>query len=258
MTATKLTIAAVQHDIVWESPQANLEARGRDAAAAASRGARLVLFSEMFATGFSMAAARLAEPPGGPTESFLSAAARRLKVWCAGSLPHRTPGFERPTNRLLLAGPHGELHGYSKMRPFSFAGEHEHYSAGTQALTVGVDGVRITPFICYDLRFGELFRGPAADTDCYVVVANWPAARRSHWTALLRARAIENQAYVVGVNRIGADGNGHAYSGDSVVFDPLGERVAAADDAAGLLFAEINPEMVADVRRRFPFLADRP
>lgn len=254
---TRLRIAVVQHDIVWEDPQVNIEARAGDAASAARDGADLVLFSEMFTTGFSMAAARLAEAPGGPTESFLVETARRHGLWAAGSVPHRTAGFERPTNRFLLASPDGELVGYSKMRPFSYAGENEHYSAGVERVTATVSGLRITPFVCYDLRFADLFWEAAADTDCYVVVANWPAARRAHWTALLQARAIENQAYVVGVNRVGVDGNGLAYSGDSAVFDPLGVEVAAAKGDAGMTVVDVDSAHVRAVRESFPFMADR-
>ena len=254
---TTLTIAVVQHDIAWEEAQANIAARSDDAVAAARAGAGLIVFSEMFTTGFSMAAARLAESPGGAGESFLVDTARRHRLWVSGSMPHRTPGFERPTNRFLLAGPSGELHGYSKMRPFAYADEHEHYSAGVERLTVAVNGVRVTPFVCYDLRFADLFWDAAGETDCYVVAANWPAARRHHWTALLQARAIENQAYVVGVNRVGVDGNGLAYAGDSAVFDPLGVEVARAGSDAEMLIVDVESGHVADVRERFPFLADR-
>lgn len=252
-----LKIAAVQHDIVWEDPAANISRREADVAVAASAQAQMVVFSEMFTTGFSMAAARLAEAPDGPTTSFLADAAERHRVWTAGSVPERTPGFERPTNRFVLAGPGGQLFRYSKIHPFSYAGEHQHYSAGLTSLNVCVEGVRITPFVCYDLRFADLFWAEAAHTDCYVVVANWPAARRRHWTALLQARAIENQAYVIGVNRVGVDGNGLEYSGDSVVFDPLGTALASAGDTPTVLTAEIDPEMVASVRTEFPFLTDR-
>ena len=252
-----LTVAAVQHDIVWEDAAANISALSAEVAAAARSGAGLVVFAEMFTTGFSLAAGRLAEAPDGPTTSFLVGAARQHQVWTAGSVPERTPGFERPTNRFVLAGPDGELHRYSKIHPFSYGGEHEHFSAGAEPLTAVVGGVRITPFVCYDLRFAYLFWDAAGDTDCYIVVANWPASRRRHWMALLRARAIENQAYVVGVNRVGVDGNGLGYSGDSLVFDPLGAELASAGDAACTISAAVDPGVVASVRAQFPFLADR-
>ena len=253
----RLIVAAVQHDIAWEDAEANIAARSADAAAAAEAGADMVVFSEMFTTGFSMAAARLAEAPDGPTTAFLTDTAVRHGLWTAGSVPERTPGYERPTNRFVLAGPDGQLHRYSKMRPFSLGGEHEHYSAGAERVTVNVAGVRVTPFVCYDLRFADLFWDAAADTDCFVVVANWPVARHSHWTTLLRARAIENQAYVVGVNRVGTDGNGLLYSGGSAVLDPTGVDLASAGDTAVTLVAPIDTAVVTDARKRFPFLADR-
>ncbi len=254
-----LRVAAVQHDIVWEDPAANISLRAEDVrqVAAGDLQADLVVFSEMFTTGFSMDAARLAEPPDGPTTKFLAESAQQHQVWTAGSVPETTPGHDRPTNRFVLAGPNGELHRYSKVHPFSYAGEHKHYSPGSGVITVDVAGVRVTPLVCYDLRFSYLFWDAAADTDCFVVVANWPAARRLHWMTLLRARAIENQAYVVGVNRVGTDGYGVDYAGDSLIFDPVGAQVADAGDAESVITATVDPEMVASTRSRYPFLADR-
>ena len=128
-------------------------------------------------------------------------------------MPVRDPSkAELPFNRFVLAGPDGVAAVYDKIHPFSYGGEHEHYAAGAERLTVTVEGVRITPFVCYDLRFSDEFWTLAHDTDCYVVVANWPAPRRAHWSALLVARAIENQAFVVGVNRVGTGGR-HRLSG---------------------------------------------
>ena len=253
-----IRVAAVQHDIVWEDPEANYPRYAGFVAGAAADGADLVVFSEMFTTGFSMASERLAEPPFGPTVRFLTEQAARHAVWIAGSVPERTDSYDRPTNRFLLAGPSGELHRYAKVHPFSFSGEDEHYSAGDEVITVPVKGVNVTPFVCYDLRFADLFWDVAEETDCYLVVANWPAARRGHWTALLRARAIENQAYVVGVNRVGIDGNDLGYAGDSMIIDPLGEEVAAAPEGEEtIVTAEIDSDTVLSVRARFPFLNDR-
>ncbi len=252
-----LKVAAVQHDIVWEDPAANIANYAADVASAASQGAQLVVFSEMFTTGFSLAAGRLAEEPDGPTTTFLCESAQEHSIWTGGSVPENTAGYEHPTNRFVLAGPNGELHRYSKIHPFSYADEHLRYSAGSEVLTVAVNGVRVTPLVCYDLRFANAFWGVAERTDCYVVVANWPASRRQHWLSLLRARAIENQAYVVGVNRVGTDGNGLDYSGDSVIYDPFGTEIATAKDDPETLLANIDPAEVARVRAEFPFLADR-
>jgi predicted amidohydrolase len=250
-------VAAVQHDIVWEDPAATIARLEPLVAAAAGEGARLVVLSEMFATGFSMAAERIAEPAGGPAGSFLARSAAALGVWVCGSVPERRSGGARPVNQFVLAWPDGATHRYAKRHPFSHAGEHEHYDAGRTTLTVDVDGVGVTPFVCYDLRFPEDFRDVADVTDLYVVVANWPEARRRHWQVLLQARAIENQAYVVGVNRVG-EGGGLAYAGDTVVLDPMGEVLATAEPGREqVVVADVDPVVVAEVRRTLPFLADR-
>jgi len=171
--------------------------------------------------------------------------------------PTADPAVARPVNRLVIAGPNGELHRYDKIHPFSFAGEHDHYAAGSSFLTVDVEGVRVTGFVCYDLRFADEWWAVARDTDCYAVVANWPASRRHHWRSLLMARAIENQAYVVGVNRVGVDGNGLEYAGDSMVIDPMGEVLASGAGGETIVLADVDSSVVADVRARLPFLADR-
>jgi predicted amidohydrolase len=176
-------------------------------------------------------------------------------VWIAGSIPQVVEGH-RPRNVLVLAAPDGSVHRYAKVHPFTYSGEHEHYDAGTELVTVDVEGVRVSLFVCYDLRFADEFWALAPATDCYVVVANWPAKRRAHWRALLVARAIENQAYVVGCNRVG-DGDGIAYAGDSAIVDPLGEVLVSASSVVTTLTADVDPAVVSEVRARFPFLQDR-
>ncbi len=207
-----LRIGVVQHDIRWEDAAATRTALEPWVAAAVGAGARLVVLAEMFATGFSMRTELTAEPPDGPTATWLAAQADRHGVWLAGSVAERAAGAAGaagaalPSNTFVLAGPHGESHRYRKLHPFSYGREHEHFAAGDQVVTVDVDGVRVTPFVCYDLRFANVFWAAAPATDLYVVVANWPAARRRHWTALLDARAVENQAYVAACNRVGSGG----------------------------------------------------
>jgi predicted amidohydrolase len=249
-------VVGVQSEIVWEDPAANFARLEPRLAEAAALGARLVVLPEMFACGFSMAAARVAEPPGGPSASFLHGAAARHGLWLCGSLPELPPEAPRPFNTLVLAAPDGRLWRYRKRHPFSYAGEHLHYGAGDELLTVDVEGLRCTFFICYDLRFADAFWGAARQTDAYVVVANWPARRRAHWRALLPARAIENLAYVVGVNRVG-QGDGLDYAGDSCVIDPWGETLAAAAGQETLLLAELDPRVVREARETFPVLNDR-
>jgi predicted amidohydrolase len=177
-----------------------------------------------------------------------------------GSCPELDPaapgGDERPSNTFVLAGPDGVVHRYRKIHPFSHAGEERYVRAGTDFVTVTVEGVRLSLFVCYDLRFGDEFWGLAPDTDAYLVVANWPEKRRLHWSTLLRARAIENQAYVVGVNRVGS-GGGIDYSGDGAIIDPLGEVLASGAGVETVLLADIDTDHVASTREHFRFMQDR-
>jgi predicted amidohydrolase len=201
----------------------------------------------------------VAEPPGGPTERFLLDQAAALGCWLVGSIAQRAadaPAGSRGQNVAVLAGPDGSVRRYAKIHPFSYSGEDKHYAGGTEFLTVEVEGVRLSIFVCYDLRFADEFWALAHDTDCYVVVANWPENRRDHWNVLLRARAIENQAYVAAVNRVGTVGR-LRYVGDSALIDPFGLECTEPLAGEGVLFGEVDPLRVAQVRERYPFLADR-
>lgn len=251
-----MKVAGIQSDIIWEDREANFERLRPRIEAAAKAGAELVVLPEMFARGFSMATASIEEPTDGPTAAFLAEMAAAHNLWITGSIPERSPGSARPRNTLVLAGPGGSTHRYEKLHPFTFASEHEHYDAGSHFVTVDLGGLRCTLFVCYDLRFADEFWATAHDTDCYIVVANWPKKRRAHWSTLLKARAIENQAYVVGVNRVGT-GGGLEYSGDSAIIDPWGEVLAGGAMGETTLLAEVDPQVVADARTRFPVLRDR-
>ena len=250
-------IAALQHDIVWEDAAATCARLVPMIAEAAADGAGLIVLTEMFGPGFSLAADRISEPPGGPTEQFLVDRAASNGVWIGGSIPTRDRDDAHPVNRFLLVGPDGTRHHYDKLHPFTFADEHEHYRAGDEPVTVDIGGLRVSLFVCYDLRFANAFWERASGTDVHLVVANWPASRRYHWRTLLRARAIENQAYVVGVNRVG-EAEGLTYVGDSVIVDPSGEVLAeGVDDTEGVVIADVDPGRVAEVREAFRFLPDR-
>ena len=255
-----MRVAAIQHDIVWCDRDANFAHLAPMIAGAAAAGARLILLSETFSTGFATDREDLGEAEGGPSSQFLAEQATRHGVWIAGSCPEISADSpaddQRPHNTLVLAGPDGTQHRYRKIHPFTYGGETKHFRAGDQFATVDVDGLRVTLFVCYDLRFADEFWQLADDTDLYLVPANWPEARRLAWTALLQARAIENQAYVIGCNRVGT-GNGLPYSGDSRIIDPLGEVLAAAAQTESVLLADISAERVAEVRDRFRFLQDR-
>ncbi len=253
-----MKVAVVQHDIVWEDAAATIRRLQPQVTAAAATGARLVVLSEMFSVGFSMAPDRVAEPIDGVSAQFLHAMATEHGVWTCGTVPTRVAGYDkaRARNRLYLYDPTGNEHHYDKIHPFSFAGEDAHYDRGDSFLTVDIEGLRTSFFICYDLRFADEFWQLAPTTDCFVVPANWPEVRRHHWQQLLVGRAVENQAYLIGVNRVGT-GDGIGYCGDSRIIDPLGEVLAAGARTEALLVAEVNAETVDDVRRRFRFMQDR-
>jgi predicted amidohydrolase len=248
-------VAAIQHDIEWEDGAATRKRVTPLIAQAAAAGARPIALTEMYATGFSMRPDRIAEDEGGPNEQFLVDQARRHSCWLIGSIAQRSDDG-RPRNVAVLAAPDGTVHRYAKIHPFSYAGEHERYEAGSEFLTVDVEGVNVSVFVCYDLRFADEFWALAHDTDLYVVVANWPAPRREHWRTLLRARAIENQAYVLGVNRVGAVKE-LDHVGDSAIIDPLGRTLAEASLGEAVLVAEVTPQVVSEIRDTLPFLRDR-
>lgn len=251
-----MRVAAVQHDIAWEDPKANFAALAPRIAGAAAAGARLIVLTEMYATGFSMRTDVTAEPEGGPATAFLVEQALHHDAWVAGSVAERVEPGARPYNTLVLAAPSGDVHRYRKIHPFTHSGEHEHFRAGDRHVTVDVDGLRTTLFVCYDLRFADEFWATALATDVYVVPANWPDTRRQHWRTLLRARAIENQAYVIGVNRVGTGGK-LTYVGDSMVVDPMGEILASAAGGPATLVCDVDARTVSETRDRFRFLQDR-
>lgn len=253
-----LRVAALQHEIVWNDRDANFAHLEPMVAAAAGAGAGLVLCTETFSTGFVVDGGLTGEPEGGPSSTFLAEQAARHGIWVGGSCAEVPVGSDdrRPFNTFVLAGPSGDSYRYRKIHPFTHAGEDQHFRAGNELITVEIGGLRCTPLVCYDLRFADEFWTTARGTDAYLVVANWPAKRRIHWQVLLQARAIENQAYVVGVNRVGS-GGGSDYTGDSRIIDSQGEILASAALGETMLIADLSAEHVADSREHFRFLQDR-
>lgn len=246
-----LELALIQSELAWQDPAANCA--HFETLLEQARGADLVVLPEMFSTGFCMDSAALAEPENGPTSQWLLDQAAHLQAVICGSLIIRAAdGSYR--NRLLWARPDGSLAHYDKRHLFRMAGEHKHYAAGEEQLLLELNGWRIRPLICYDLRFPVWSRDPHT-TDLLLYVANWPAARRQHWNRLLPARAIENLCYVAAVNRIGRDGKGHAYSGDSQVLDFQGDSLLQAGAEAGVFRVLLSAAQLAAYRQRFP--ADR-
>jgi predicted amidohydrolase len=252
-----MRIVAVQHDIVWCDRAANFARLAPMVASAAAAGGDLVLLSETFPTGFATDRDDLGEAPDGPSSSWLQQMAREHGVWIGGTYAELgDDGDQHPYNTFVLTGPDGTQHRYRKQHRFVFGGEDRIFRAGDQSVTVEVDGVRLSLFVCYDLRFADAMWAVAPQTDVYLVPACWPESRRLHWQTLLRARAIEDQAYVVGCNRVGTGGP-LSYAGDSAVIDPLGEVLATASGVETLVIADVDPAHVRDVRARFPFLQDR-
>jgi predicted amidohydrolase len=255
-----LRVAAIQHDIVWTDRDANFDRLAPQVAEAVAGGAGLVVLTETFSTGFAVDQPGWGEPQDGPSASFLRTQAQEHGVWVGGTCPEVLPTApaddQRPSNTFVLAGPDGTTHRYRKIHPFGYGGEEQHVRAGTDLVTVEIEGLRVSLFVCYDLRFADELWQLAPATDLYLIPANWPTQRRLHWTALLQARAIENQAYVVGVNRVG-EGGGLTYTGDSRIVDPQGELLARAGAAEEILYADVSAATVAATRERYPFLADR-
>ena len=250
-----LTVTLLQTTLVWHNPAANcaaFDARLTHIPIPTD----LIVLPEMFSTGFSMEAAALAEPMSGPTVAWMQRTAAAYDAVVTGSLIIRADdGTYR--NRLLWVRPDGSLDYYDKRHLFSFAGEQHHYAPGTARLVQAWRGWRICPLVCYDLRFPVWSRNAAADPyDLLLYVANWPAARRNAWTTLLRARALENVAYCLGVNRVGTDGLGHDYAGDSAVIDMGGEYLVQAGNLELCITRTLHRDALLAFRAQFPALAD--
>ncbi len=249
-----MKVALLQLDIAWEDVPANHARSSRLLSQAAALGARLAILPEMFATGFSLDGRRIAQPAAGPTEAFLRERASTLGLHLLAGVAEAAEPL--PANRALLVSPDGSVKRYTKIHPFSFAGEEKAMGSGGEVVTWDVEGLRVTPLVCYDLRFPEPFRLAAEETDLYAVIANWPERRRHHWSLLLRARAVENLAYVAGVNRVG-EGGDLRYLGDSALVGPWGETILSAAEQETVLVADVSPGAVAEARRKFPVLSDR-
>lgn len=247
-----LKLALVQTTLVWHDAKANRERF--EALLESARGADVVILPEMFTTGFSMDSDALAEAEEGETYAWLREQAGKLDAVVCGSVIIRAAdGSHR--NRLLWARPDGEVQHYDKRHLFRMAGEHKHYTPGEQQVLLEWKGWRIRPLVCYDLRF-PVWSRDAQGTDLLLYTANWPAARRQHWNRLLPARAIENLCYVAAVNRVGEDGKGHAYSGDSQVLDFQGDSLLAAGSAGGVFHVALSAAELAAYRERFPAYLD--
>jgi predicted amidohydrolase len=252
-----MNIVALQLDIVWENKPANFEKVRRLLGQSKVPADSLVVLPEMFATGFSMNVEVVAEPYEGQTERYLSELAKEFGVYLIAGAAMRSKKVQS-RNKALIFGPAGNLIGfYAKMRPFSVGAENDHYRAGEQPMAFRCGEWSVAPFICYDLRFPELFRCAALrhQPELYVVIANWPEKRITHWVRLLQARAIENQAYVLGVNRVGTDPS-YMYNGRSVIVDYNGEVMADAGTVESVIQSRLDLEPLRKYRQGLPFLQD--
>jgi predicted amidohydrolase len=245
-----LRVSVVQSPLAWQDPAAN---RGQFAERLKSlAGATdLVVLPEMFTTGFTMKPAEHAEPADGATRAWLQQQADALDAAVGGSVAVRE--HDRFYNRFMLAMPGGDVTHYDKRHLFRVGGEHRHYSAGHHARIVEWRGARLCPLVCYDLRFPVWSRRrPGLDYDVLIYSANWPAARRYAWNTLLRARAIENQAFCIGANRVGDDGAGIAHAGDSVVLDFTGLPLLELNDAVSTATVPLDLAGLRAWRDKFP------
>jgi predicted amidohydrolase len=250
-------IALASLDQAWEDKSANLRRCRELCGSAAERGADFVVFPEMTLTGFTMRAAAVAEPhESAPTTDAFAGLAREHELNIAFGVVLQ--GEQRPLNSLVVVDRTGsELARYAKIHPFSFVDEDEHYDAGDTLARACVADTTFGLTVCYDLRFPELYSSLAADCEALLVIANWPERRIEHWYALLRARAIDSQAFVVGVNRTGTDENGIVYPRSSRIYGPLGDRLQPEEPLDELEFFTIDPAVATRYRTAFPILRDR-
>lgn len=250
-----LHVAALQTPLYWENKTANLEMFTELLKPLANK-TDLVVLPEMFTTGFSMAPEKFAESMEGPTVRWMQQQAQQLNAHITGSFICKEN--ESYFNRLVWMQPDGHFRSYDKRHLFSMGNEHLHYTAGTEHLIVEINGWKICPLICYDLRFPVWSRNNnQTPFDVLLYVANWPEVRAFPWSSLLVARAIENQCYVIGVNRVGKDGNNIDHSGNSVVLGPRGNQLYGAQPKeATIIQASLNKQELVAFRDQFPVLND--
>ncbi|MET0636328.1 MAG: amidohydrolase [Chitinophagaceae bacterium] len=254
--AFNLNITLIQSELAWEDRTTNLS-RFEEKIRGLGPGAEVVVLPEMFSTGFSMQPGRLAETMDGETVGWMKRVSAENRIILTGSVIIKEN--DQYFNRLLWVLPDGQLGIYDKKHLFAYAGEDQFYTAGNKRLIASVKGWKINLQVCYDLRFPVWARQQMLEEpeyDVLIYVANWPQKRNTAWKTLLRARAIENQCYVVGVNRVGVDGNGIDHSGDSMVIDPLGEILYESEGVESIVTITLQKETLLAIREKLPFLGD--
>ncbi len=248
----ELRCALLQAPLVWENPEGN-RIRFSEKLATISNEVDLIVLPEMFTTGFTMHPERLDPSEGKKTIEWMQQEAHKLNAAIVGSLAFHQNGSY--SNRLLFVTPNGKIWHYDKRHTFTLAGENKVYRAGVDKLIVTYKGFKICPLICYDLRFPVWARN-AENYDVLLYVANWPEPRIKAWDILLKARAIENMAYCIGVNRIGEDESGHRYPGHSAVYDALGDSLRFSEREE-ILYATLSKNHLVTTRKHLKFLEDR-
>ena len=248
-----LKLSILQFDLIWEDASANLQAIDSLVVGKLDHTDVLVL-PEMFTTGFTMSPSGVAETMDGESVGWMKRRAREWNIVLAGSLVIKEN--KQNSNRFLWVTPNGDIQYYDKKHLFRMGEENQHYSAGKKKLITRLSEWRFRPLICYDLRFPVWSRNKS-DYDVLLYVANWPASRRHVWKSLLLARALENQAYVVGVNRIGKDGNGISYHGDSMIIDPRGNVISKTQpDTESFETVSLSLNELKAFRDKFPVSMD--
>ncbi|WP_372944404.1 amidohydrolase [Muriicola sp.] len=250
--ATHLEIALVQTEIFWQEPEKNRR-HFASLIDGIDKEVDLIVLPETFTTGFTMTPSEIDPSEGNRTLSWMKEIAREKGAAITGSIPFFQNG--RHTNRLLFVEPEGGVHYYDKRHTFTLAGEHRSYARGERKVLIEYRGFRICPMICYDLRFPVWTRNTEG-YDVLLFVANWPKPRIDAWDTLLKARAIENMAYCIGVNRVGTDNNGNDYVGHSACYDPLGHQVVFSDKEE-ILFVKLDKSQLKEIRDQLRFLDDR-
>lgn len=252
-----LIITLIQTNLFWEDKKANLQMLQQKIESITDK-TEVVILPEMFSTGFSMNAEKLAENMDGETLRWMRQISADKKVILTGSVIIKENGHFY--NRLIWMLPNGDYGVYDKRHLFAYANEDAHFTAGNKKLIASVKGWKINLQICYDLRFPVWARQPAGENetkyDVLINVANWPQKRNTAWKTLLRARAIENQAFVIGLNRVGADDNNITYSGDSAIIDPLGEILYHKENDEDIFTFTLQKDHLEETRKHFPFLKD--
>ncbi len=248
-----LKVTIIQSELHWENADANLKMFS-DKIQNIETETDLIVLPEMFSTGFSMNAAHLAEPENGKTFQWMVAHAKNYQTAITGSVI--ITENERFYNRMFFVFPDGSFKKYDKRHAFTYAKEDEIYTEGTECLVLDYKGWKICPLICYDLRFPVWARN-TNDYDVLIYVANWPKKRTVAWETLLRARAIENMTYCIGVNRVGLDGNNHEYVGHSAVYDVLGKQISSSAFDEFIETIILEKDHVIKNRNQFQFLNDR-